>query len=259
MTNLHDVGRTAAPSSLWTRRSRNSSTLSVRGSDIARWRASPSCHVLFVQDPANRAGHQPEADARALSAVLLRSLLGFERELRARAAFRRYFTRRKSRRLARRRNWTVLVNVRCRRIHSRAEHKVVWERSREASDFVAAVMPDATTSPLPNHKLIFVACQDRRRGSLSLRGAQFVALCASSLPAMPSRHRSLPIPSSTSTSRSSIKTEAIHAALAQLPRRRRHTTPSPAGDEPDEQAVDRAAVQLWSLTTEELEAMRVLS
>jgi methylase of polypeptide subunit release factors len=62
----------------------------LRGRDVQRWSASPSAHLLMTQDPKNRRGieiSRMETELPKTHAYLKR----YEKELRARAAFHRYF------------------------------------------------------------------------------------------------------------------------------------------------------------------------
>jgi len=62
----------------------------VRGRDVARWAANPSCHILMTQDPEVRRG----IDASTMQAEYPKAhsyLARFEKVLRSRSGYRRYF------------------------------------------------------------------------------------------------------------------------------------------------------------------------
>jgi SAM-dependent methyltransferase len=64
----------------------------LRGRDVRRWRAEPSARILMVQDPIKRRGID-ETDLQTHYPRTYAYLKRFEAVLRARAAFKRYFTR----------------------------------------------------------------------------------------------------------------------------------------------------------------------
>lgn len=246
VTNLHDVGRRT----LTKRYGRVEQELVhplVRGSDVSRWRAVPSAHILFVQDPRERRGLD-EATMRQRHPGALAFLEMFERELRARAAFRRYFTRRESGKVIDTGPYWSMFDV---GRYTLATHKVVWKD--QASDFAAAVMPTGQPVPLPNHKVILVECSSDDEahylcGALnSIPARLFVAAYAveTQISTHTVKYIHIPrfdreIPEHVALSSAS---EAAHASVAE-------------GDEPDQEAVDLAAARLWGLDAEEIDAMR---
>jgi hypothetical protein len=64
----------------------------LRGRDVQRWKAEPSAYIIMVQDPVKRSG----IDEKKIQEFYPRTygyLKHFEKVLRERAAFKRYFTR----------------------------------------------------------------------------------------------------------------------------------------------------------------------
>ncbi len=62
----------------------------LRGRDVARWRAEPSLYILMTQDPAKRIGIQ-EDELRDKAPLTFEWLNQFKKELRDRAAFKKFF------------------------------------------------------------------------------------------------------------------------------------------------------------------------
>jgi hypothetical protein len=179
----------------------------------------------------------------------LEFLSGFERELRSRAAFRRYFTRRdRSRSVVETGPYWSMFNV---GTYTISANKVVWRYI--STEFIAAVMPDEDPLPLPNEKLMLVACS---------RGDEAHYLCAA-LNSLPVRVFVAGYTVQTQLSTHIVEHinlppfdpgERVHESLVRASRAAHAAVAR--GDEPDEDAVDRAAAQLWNLTQGELEAMR---
>jgi hypothetical protein len=220
----------------------------VRGQDIQRWTATPSAHLLFVQDPVARRGID-EAEMVKRYPGALEYLGQFEAHLRSRAAFRRYFRRTNSAKqdIETGPYWSMFNVGR----YTLAPHKVVWKY--QASDFAAAVLERADPLVLPNDRVIFVPCDD-------IELAYFVCGALNSVPvrAVVAAHtvetqlsahivRTLAIPAFEVGNRKHMAvveaSRAAHAAVA-------------AGEEPDQAAVDRTAGRLWGLTKGEVTTSR---
>lgn len=123
----------------------------LRGRDLDRWRAQPSLHVLFTQDPTTRRGL--DADTLENEYPRLHSYLKrFEPQLRARAAFRRYYD-------AKAPFWSMF-NV---GPYTLAKFKVGWRYID--SDFRCAVIGPVKSkiigskSVVPDHRVIAVALE----------------------------------------------------------------------------------------------------
>ncbi|PWH17966.1 MAG: hypothetical protein DDG59_07045, partial [Anaerolineae bacterium] len=65
----------------------------LRGRDVQRWRAEPSALILLTHEPGMRLKAIPEQDLQTRYPCTYGYLKRFERVLRERAAFKRYFTR----------------------------------------------------------------------------------------------------------------------------------------------------------------------
>jgi N-6 DNA Methylase len=238
VTNLNNVGRSQLPQR-YGRVERRLIHPLVRGADIRRWCATPSCHILFVQDPKARRGIDEDRMRREYSGALA-FLSGFEKELRARKGLRAV------------REGTVpywsMFGV---GDYTLAEHKVVWKD--QAGEFAAGVMPSDEPLPLPNHKVIMVGCD-------STDEAHYLCAVLNSLPVR------LFVASYAVETQISTHTveyihvprfapkDSVHRALANASKAAHAAVVR--GDQPDEDAVDRAAAQLWGLTEAELAAMR---
>lgn len=240
VTNLHDIGRTQVPQR-YGRVERELVHPLVRGSDVARWRAEPSCHILFVQDPQTRRGID-EDTMREQYPGALDFLSGFEDELRARRGLRAVLEGDAP-------YWSMFGVGE----YTLTEHKVVWKD--QASEFAAAVMPQDEPLALPNHKVILVACETADE-------AHFLCAVLNSLPV-----RVFVACYTVETQISTHTVEyvhvprfdpenSVHRALAEASKAAHAAVAR--GDEPDEEAVDRAAAELWDVTDGEQGAMRAL-
>jgi SAM-dependent methyltransferase len=120
----------------------------LRGRDVGRWHATPSAHILMVQDPAQGRGYSE----KWLSATYPRTygyLKRFEMELRSRSGYRRYFREDAP--------FYSMFNV---GNHTFAPYKIVW-REQAAGLTVAVVEPCETRAVVPDHKLMLVAFDTR--------------------------------------------------------------------------------------------------
>ncbi len=247
IANVHDAGRTPVP----LRYGRVEQELVhplLRGRDVARWHATPSCHILFVQDPQARRGIA-EAVMQTRYPGAFEFLSSFEAQLRSSAAFRRYYTRRdRSGAIVETGPYWSMFDV---GDYTLASYKVVWRE--QTTEFTAAVVPAADPITIPNHKTILIACE-------SADEAHYLCAALNSLPV-----RLFVACYAVETQISTHTVEYIHVpkfdpqnpvhlALAEASKAAHNAVE--AGTDPDEEAVDRAAAQLWDLTGEELAAMR---
>lgn len=217
----------------------------VRGSDVSRWCAKPSAHILFVQDTQRRRGIDEETMRERYSGAL-RYLEQFEQPLRNRALYKRYYGN-KSR--GETPPYWSMFDV---GDYTLAEHKVVWKD--QASDFTAAVLARDEPLSLPNHKVILVACESADEahylcGALnSVPVRLFVACYAIETQISTHTVTYVHVPKFDPKSRS-------HQALVESSRRAHEAVSR--GLPADQRAVDRAAARLWGLRVAEIEAMRV--
>lgn len=117
------------------------------GRDLKKWSAVSSAHILLTQDPITRAGID-EATMSSNYPKTLEYFRKFERPLRQRAAFRKYYD-------ADCREFWSMFNV---GPYTLARWRVGWRTM--GSDIGAAVLPFEGDRPvLPQNSHAFVACQ----------------------------------------------------------------------------------------------------
>lgn len=217
----------------------------VRGSDVSRWSAKPSAHILFVQDPERRRGIGEET-MRDRYPGALRYLEQFEKPLRNRALYKRYYGKNTSGDIP---PYWSMFDV---GDYTLAKHKVVWKD--QASDFTAAVLTGGEPLALPNHKVILVACDTDDEahylcGALnSIPVRLFVACYAVETQISTHTVTYVHVPKFDPKSRS-------HQALAEASRNAHSAVAAGVGA--DQSAVDRAAARIWGLRLAEIEAMRI--
>lgn len=245
ITNLHEIGKKTLPKR-YGRVEQDLVHPLVRGSDVQRWRAEASVHILFVQDPRARRGID-EDTMREHYPGALAFLETFEDELRARAAFKRYFTRRQNGRLVETGPYWSMFDV---GEYTLSPFKVVWKDI--ATDFAAAVLDPRDPVVLSAHTVMEVACR-------SLDEAHYVAGALNSIPA----RTFVAAYVATHVSTHTVATihvpmfdsnKADHLAVAGASRSAHAAVAT--GHEPDQGAVDMAAGRLWGLSASEIEAMR---
>lgn len=246
VANLNDIGKSDLPRRYGLVEADLLHPL-VRGQDVQRWSAKPSCDILFVQDPTTRRG----IDASRMKAEYpgaLAYLAQFEKHLRSRAAFKRYFTRQQGGQTKETGPYWSMFNV---GDYTLVEHKVVWKY--QAADFAAAVLGFDGVLPLPNDRVIFIPASSAEEAHYlcgllnSVPVRAFV--CAYTIQTQISAHvaANIAIPS-FSAGRDAHRTLANASQLAHA---------QAAADEPvDQEAVDAAAAGVWGLSTGELEVMR---
>jgi len=118
----------------------------LRGRDVGRWTATPSAHILMTQDTKTRKGILPEVMKRDYPKAHS-YLARFERILKSRAAYRRYFRETDA-------FWSMF-NV---SDFTFSDWKVVWRE--QSSRLTAAVIgPQSKRPVIPDHKLMMVAVE----------------------------------------------------------------------------------------------------
>ena len=246
VTNLHDIGRTKIPR----KHGRVEQALvhpHLRGQDIQRWSAKPSVHLLFVQDPQTRRGIDPQTMESSYPGALA-YLAQFERILRARAAFKRYYTRREGRSRTETGPYWSMFDVGA---YTLATHKVVWRD--QAVELTAAVLAAGEPLALPNHKVIFTGSDDAHEAHYLcglLNSTPFRCFVASyaietQISTHPMKYVRIP-----KFDRSAETHQAVAAAS-----RTAHSAVAD-GREPDERAIDATAAAVWGLSASEIESMR---
>lgn len=242
IANLHDIGKREVPK----RYGRVEAELVhplVRGSDVRRWRAQPSAHILFVQDPATRVGID-EATMRDKYPEALKFLEQFEEILRSRRGLRSVLGDADDSR-AGGPFWSMFgVGP-----YTLSKHKVVWKD--QATDFAAAVLGRAPgeSLPLPNHKVILVDCSTK---------AEAHFLCGA-LNSAPARAFIASYSVETAIATHPIKyirvptfdpEDSVHARLAKASQEAHARVR--AGKPPNEAAVDKVAAKLWGLSASDV-------
>jgi len=136
----------------------------LRGRDADRWRSAPSASIIIAQDPQKRRGY-------ALTEMQKRwpkthaYLKQFEKTLRERAAYRRYFDPKRD-------PFYSMFNI---SHYTLAPWKVVWREMAET--MTAAVVDRISGKPVvPDHKLMLVACASKAE-------AHFLCAALNSTPA----------------------------------------------------------------------------
>jgi hypothetical protein len=123
----------------------------LRGRDVKRWGAAPSASIIMAQDPKTRRGIN-ELEMKKEYPKTYLYLKSFEKMLRGRAAFKRYFTRRdKYGTVVETGPFYSMFNV---SDYTFEPFKVVWRE--QASSVTAAVVEDEKA--VPDHKLMMVSC-----------------------------------------------------------------------------------------------------
>ncbi len=125
----------------------------LRGREVRRWRAESTASILMVQDPAARRGIDEGVMQRDFPNAHA-YLKSFEKPLRARAAFRRYFNRRRNGKTIETGPFYSMFNV---GKYTFAPYRVVWHRM--IAPIEAVVIGCKKGKPLlPQETHAFVAC-----------------------------------------------------------------------------------------------------
>lgn len=246
VTNLHDVGKTAIPK----RHARVERSLLhplIRGEDIQRWRVNlTDVSLLFVQDPSKRIGIAAERMKQEFPGAL-RYLSSFEAELRRRRGIpglRRPDPKAATAAIP---YWSMLGVGE----YTLAKYKVLWKD--QSDDFMAAPCVAEDLAPLPNHKVMLVACA-------SAGEMHYLCGLLNSIPARTFINSyALPTQIATGVTRFVAIPEfdpmdAEHEALASAAENA--AIAASAGRSVDSDAVDLAACRIWGINIEELERMR---
>jgi len=123
----------------------------IRGRDVNRWTATPSAHIIIVQDPHSRRGIAPNIMELKYPKTLS-YLSRFESILRSRAAFRRYYRETDP-------YWSMF-NI---SVFTLSPWKVVWRE--QSTQLAAAVIGPFEERPvIPDHKLMMVDVETQQEG-----------------------------------------------------------------------------------------------
>lgn len=219
----------------------------IRGRDVTRWKATPSARIIMTQDPKTRRGISVKEMERKYTKTL-GYLSKFEKTLRQRAAYKRYYRESDP-------YWSMF-NV---SDFTFAHWKVVWREVANEIDaaVVGPVTMDGGKKPIiPDHTCILAE-------SRSAEEAHYLCALLNSSPARltvknyiilhPDPHvlENVCIPRFKSDDR-------LHASLSECSLKAH----SFAGKDmvPDvtavEEEIDRLACKVWDLTTEELSEIK---
>ena len=120
----------------------------LRGRDVQRWNAKPSCRILLPQDPEDLAKGYPEAEMQSRLPKTYAFLKQFEQELRQRSGFKQFFDIETA-------PFYSVYNV---GPYSLAKYKVCWREV--AADLSAAVCSSVEGKVVTfDHTLVGVSCQ----------------------------------------------------------------------------------------------------
>jgi Eco57I restriction-modification methylase len=244
VTNLHTIGKKKPPQR-YGRVEKELIHPLVRGADIARWLARPSVSLLLTQDPTTRAGID-EATMESQYSGARAFLALFEDELRARAAFKRYFTRKRGGATIETGPYWSMFNVGS---YTLSPSKVAWKDI--ATDFAAAVLEPEEPVVLCAHTAMEVACH-------STDEAHYLCAVLNSTPARTFVASYVATHISTHTVSTILvpkfdARDSVHGELAAASRAAH--ADAAAGAIPDQGRVDKAAAELWGLSTDDVDAM----
>lgn len=217
----------------------------LRGRDVQPWRAVPETWILLTQNSEKRTGW-PEAKMKTEWPYTYQYFKQFEKELRQRSGFKRYFNPDRD-------PFWSLYNVGS---YTLAPYKVVWRE--QASQLTCAVTSAATffgssrKVVVPDHKVLFIPFEYEKEAHFvaALLGSRIAQLIVKSyaLETSISTHivEFIRVPKFNTD-------QTIHGELAALSLQV-HQDPENAGDIQSE--IDRLAAKLWGLTDRELRAVQ---
>ena len=216
----------------------------LRGKDVHRWEATPSTHIILTQDPETRKGI-PEAEMKRCWPETWKYLKLFERELRCRSGYKKFFKPTDP--------FYSIYNV---GPYTLTEWKVVW---REQSSLFQAAFAGLKSQQVivPDHKLMLVPC-------ISEQEAHFLLGMLNSSPSVLAVHSyalniniathvlsNIAIPRYT-------EIDLNHTRLAELSRQC-HVAAKQSGKDKTtelEVEIDEEAAKVWGITSAELKAIQ---
>jgi len=227
----------------------------LRGREVKRWFAQTTCHILITHLPGARLNAISEEDMQQRWPKTWTYLKRFEKPLRQRSGFKRYFTRKQGKQVIETGPFYSMFNV---GDYTFAPWKVVW-REQSAWFTCAAVGPLGEKAIVPDHKLMLVPCSRKEE-------AYYLSAVLNAAPATLSIWAYVISIQQTTHILENIRVprydagEAIHRKLAFLSQRAHELAPQAYNGDKDaqdqlcqvEEEIDRAAAQLWNLSEEEL-------
>jgi hypothetical protein len=215
----------------------------LRGRDVQRWKAAPSAHIILSQDVATRSGIAPAVMKRDYPKTFS-YFRRFEDQLRRRSGFRQYFDPGDP-------FWSIYNVGR----YTLAPWKVLWRE--QSSEFQAAVVAGGKRPPIPDHKLMAVACRSAAEAYYlsAVFGSSLCRLAVASyvLSTSTSTHvlEYLRVPEFSTGNKTHTRladlAELCHAAAANDDARKVAAL---------EAKMDRAAAKLWGISDKELKAIQ---
>jgi len=157
--NLHDVGKLEGIEQVETALEPDLLYPLVRGRDVQRWQARSSAHLLNVQDPKDRQGYD-EDWLKTKHPLTSAYLLKFEKVLRQRSGFRKYFCDERGKPFA---PFYSLYNI---GEYTLAPYKVCWPEL--SNDLRAGVAEPGKGGKgknrvlVPDHTVVFIPLKDRQ-------------------------------------------------------------------------------------------------
>jgi len=216
----------------------------LRGRDVERWKAVPSASIIVAQDPKTRSGITPDQMKRDHPKAYS-YLARFEKLLKSRAAYKRYFTDEDP-------FWTMF-NI---GEYTFSTWKVVWRE--QASGFTAAVVsPHEKRAVIPDHKLMLVNVASKQEAHYlcstlnSSPSCLVVASYAVQISMNTHILEHVRIPDFSSKNR-------VHSKLAEMSEEaHKAVAKGELGLLPEiERQIDDSARALWGLSAEELDEIR---
>lgn len=213
----------------------------LRGRDVCRWRAEPSAHIILAQDPKTRAGI-PESEMRRRCPKTFAYLKRFEKELRERAGYRKYFDPTDP--------FYTMYNV---GPYTISRHKVLWKHTG-VQHFMRACVVAARS--IPDQKVILVNAKNKHE-------AHFVCALVNSVPAFGVIKSYIALDASPHVlDHVSIpafdRNNHGHRTLADLSERAHEAAAKGKATEVSEieTKIDDAAANLWGLSPRELASIQ---
>lgn len=221
----------------------------LRGRDVQRWRAVPSIHSLLTHEEGQRLRAIPIEEMERRYPKTYAYLKGFERVLRQRAAFNRYFVRSDSSGRVETGPFYSMFDV---GDYTFAPYKVVW-REQAAGLTCAVVGPEDGKPVIPDHKLMMVECE-------SADEAAYLCAALNSSPARLtvwayaiSIQQDTHIVQHVAVPRFAAR-NSVHRRLAWLAQEAHDRAGEDVAD--IEAQIDEAAAELWGITPRELAEIR---
>ena len=222
----------------------------LRGRDVKRWQAEPAAYIILAQDPQTRTG-VPETEMKRQYPKTYAYFKLFEEQLRQRSGYRRYFKPTDP--------FWAMYNV---GPYTLTPWKVMWpEVGHEVQAGVCNPILEESDClekpPIPDHTIITISCE---------RGKSEAYFLAAGLNSSPSRaiglgyitlHPSPHVLNYIAVPRFDPN-NALHIYLTKLSECCHDAKVN--GDESTitalESEIDKAAAQLWGITSDELKAIQ---